>query len=177
MEELRQHIIGVGGTDQTLDRQSHLFGIITGEDIAEVSGRDAETDLFAHTDLSFFQQVAVSRDVVNDLRKQTSPVDGICGRKEPAPFRELRGKNRVGKELLHTGLGIVKIPFHSADTDVSALLGLHLQLLHIRNTVPGIKHQDGRSVNILEAFQRRFSGISGGRDQNADLLFFLCFAQ
>ena len=49
-EEIRQHVVGVGSTDQLLYRQSHAQGIITSQDITKIACRHGKTDFIPGTD-------------------------------------------------------------------------------------------------------------------------------
>ena len=56
------------------------------EDIAEITGRDDDVDLFTFFDSTLFQESDVSIDVICYLRHKTSDVDRISGRKFDSVF-------------------------------------------------------------------------------------------
>ena len=74
------------------------------------------------------------------------------------------------ENVLHPGLGIVEVPLHGADGDIPALLGHHLGPLDLRDTALGVEYTDADSGHILEAYQSRLAGITGGGGEDADLL-------
>ena len=43
-QEVEQHVVLVGSHHEVLDRQTEQLGIVAGEDIAEVAGRDHKLD-------------------------------------------------------------------------------------------------------------------------------------
>ena len=81
-----------------LDRQTEQLGIVAGEDIAEVAGRDHKLDLIADVDHLVGEQLGVSGEVVDDLRHQTAHVDGVGGGSTtcelPARRSARRGRRR-----------------------------------------------------------------------------------
>ena len=52
LEKVRQDVVFVGGAEELADGKTHGPGIPGGQDVAEVSGRDADVDLVARFDLS-----------------------------------------------------------------------------------------------------------------------------
>ena len=109
------------------------------------------------------------------IRQETSPVDGVCRRKEPALFCDFITESSVGKDLFNTGLGIVEISGYGTHTDILAFLGSHLELLNVRYSVTVIKYHYPGAVNVTEPFKSCFSGISGCGNKNTDLLLLTCF--
>jgi len=49
-QEVEQNVVLVGSHHEVLDRQAEQLGVVAGEDIAEVAGRDHELDLIANVD-------------------------------------------------------------------------------------------------------------------------------
>ena len=76
-EEFGEHIVAVGGTDQLVDGQAHLPGIVGSQDVAEVAGGDAHIHRLALGDLLVPDQIAVGGDIVDDLGQHPAPVDGV----------------------------------------------------------------------------------------------------
>ena len=75
-----------------------------------------------------------------------------------------------GKNLLDTGLGVVKIALNGAYTHIGALLGHHLSPLYLGNTAVGVEDADGNALHILEAFQSGFTRIAGGGGEDHQIL-------
>ena len=74
-DKIRQDIVDIGGADEPGDGQSHLPGVISRQDIAEVAGGHHDVHRFAQSQTARLQQIAVGRDIVNNLRHQAAPVD------------------------------------------------------------------------------------------------------
>ena len=169
-DEVCQHVIFIGRADQTAHGQPHALGIVTGKDVAEVAGRNAEVHWLAPGDSAVLCQTEVGIEVVNDLRNQPSPVDGVCaGKANTALFKRFRHR-RIGKNFFHTGLGVVKVSVHRVNMDVFSLLGRHLQALDLTGAGIGVKD---RNLNVLKpgiARQSRLAGITGSRHQNPGCL-------
>ena len=177
MDKIRKDVVAVGGADQLADGHPHLFGIIGRENVAEVAGGHAHIDGIPFLDPALLQQIAVGGDVVDDLRQDTAPVDGVGGGEKEPPPRQGIPQGRIGKEPFHPCLGVVKIAYHGTDAHVVSLLSLHLKLLDIGDAVLGIEHQDTGLIHVLEALQRGFAGVAGGGHQDAHCLLLLIFHQ
>ena len=166
LQKLRQHIVAVGGADEPPDGQPHLFGKIARQNVPEVSGRDDKIHRRARNDSSQPDQIGICLEIIDHLRRKPSDVDRIRGgQADSGVLRRTAGEN-----LLHAGLGIVKIPPHRADADVAALLRDHLRLLHRRDALLRIEHQNPRPLDVAEAFERGLAGVAGGRRQDDDFL-------
>ena len=85
-EEVGQDVVLVGGADQLADRQAHLLCIVAGQNVAEVAGGDAEIDLVAKGNFSRLEQLGISGEVIDDLRHEAAPVDGIGTGKADVPL-------------------------------------------------------------------------------------------
>ena len=168
-DEVREHVVRVRRTDELAHRQAHFLGIPPGENVAEVAGRHNEVQLVAHGDHAAGDGVAVRREIVDDLRQQAAPVDGVGRGQEPAALRELGSKRLVTKDLLDAGLRVVKVAAHGADRDVIARLRDHLQALDLRHTAVGIEHEDLRARHVGKALQGRLAGVARGGDEDAHL--------
>ena len=160
-----------------MDRQSHLLRIICGQNIAKVARRYDNIDFLPQLHLSCFQEIAVRGEIVDDLRKKASPVDGIRAGKHHTIFRQGFLHRRVGKDALHAGLCIVEIALDGAHSDVFTLLGGHLGFLHRAHTVLRIEHHDLCPRHIAETLQSRLAGIAGGRHQDHRCLIRVDFLQ
>ena len=176
-QEVGEHIVAVGGADQLVDGQAHFAGVESGQNIAEIAGR--HTDIYTLTGGNLFvpQQVAVGRDIVDDLRQDPAPVDGVGRGEEVAPARQLPAEPLVGEEPLYAGLGVVEVAHHGGYPHVAPLLGYHLQLLDLGNPVLRVEHQNFSPGHILKALQGPFARVAGGGHQNAGRLVLLCLHQ
>ena len=76
-DEIREHVVRVRRADELAHRQAHLLGIPAGENVAEVAGRHDEVEPVAHGDHATGNGVTVRREIVDDLRQQAAPVDGV----------------------------------------------------------------------------------------------------
>ena len=176
-EKIGQYVVAVGGTNQTADRQPHQLCDVGGKNVAEVAGRHADVDLFTGHDRALRKQVAVCRNVVDDLRCKSAPVDGVCTGQEHAFFVQLLCNGRIRENLLHAGLCVVKVAADRADIDVCAGLRCHLQLLHAADTVHGVEDFDSDAVHVAVAFKRGFAGVARGGDEDHRIALFPGFIQ
>ena len=53
-QKIRQHIVVIGSTNQSVNRQSHLFGIVTGQNVAKIASRHDKIYRFAAAKLAGF---------------------------------------------------------------------------------------------------------------------------
>ena len=168
LQKVRQHPVGVGCTDQSAHRQAQLLGVPACQDIAEVARRYDVIDLLPEPDLPLPQQCRIGQEVIDHLRRQPPDVNGVCRRQPDVrcrfPVREGR------KHCLHRALTVVKVPFHRTDRDVLSLLGQHLHLLHLRDTLPGEKDDDPRPRHVVKALQGGLAGVARGRREDHGLL-------
>ena len=169
VDELGQHVVGVGGADEALDRQAHLRGEPARQDVAEVAGGDAEDELLPRLQPAAVDVVAVSGEIVDDLRQQTAPVDRVGRGEEEAAARQLLGEIGVAEDLLDAGLRVVKVALHGADAHVVAALRHHLEALDRGDAAGGIEDEDLRPRNVGKALKRRLAGVAGGGHEDADL--------
>ena len=167
-DEVREHVVCVRRADELAHRQAHFLGIPAGKNIAEVAGRHDKVQLVAHGDHTAGNGVAVRREI-DDLRQQAAPVDRVGRGQEPAALRELGSKRLVTKDLLDTGLRVVKVAAHGADRDVIARLRDHLQALDLRHAAVGVEHEDLRARHVGKALQGRLAGVARGGDKDAHL--------
>ena len=175
LEEVKQYFVLIGSTDQLSDRNSHLFCIVCGKNIAEVSGRNRHIQFFPICDLFIFQQLGIGIYIINDLRDKTSDIDRIRRRKLVSCFRKLFLQFLIFKQRFHTTLCVVKITVDRNYRCIPSFLRYHLQFLHTADPVLRIKYDDLRSRNIRKSCKRGFPGISGSRRQDHDLIFYLIF--
>ena len=176
-DEIRQHIVAVGGADQLPHRQPHPLGVVAGQNIAEIPRGHAEIHWLAQLDLMGFQQVAVGGNIVNHLRKDAPPIDGVGGGKEISPSGQLFPHGLVRENPLHTVLRVVKVTLDGAYTHVFSLLSRHLQLLNFADPVFRIEYQNLCLVHAREPLHGGLARIAGGCHQNAGCLFLPGHAQ
>ena len=169
-EEIRQDVVLVGRADQLAHRQTHLLGIIARKDVAEVAGGDAEVHLVAKGDRSGLEQLGIGREVVDDLRHQTAPVDRIGTGQADIPLCQLCRDGPIAEDPLHAGLGIVKVATHGVDGDIFALLRCHLQTLDLAGAARGEEDCDLHTGDVVVAVQRGLAGIAAGRHEDQGLL-------
>ena len=99
-----------------------MLGVVAGQDIAEVTGRHAEVNRLAPCDRAPLGQTEVGVEVVDNLRHQAAPVDGVRAGQADAALFQLGGNVSVGKDLLDASLGVVKVALHGVDLHILALL-------------------------------------------------------
>ena len=168
-DEVAQHLVDVGSADKMTDRHAHLLCIPCREDVAEVAGRNGEREALSVLKDALLHHRHIGGDIINDLRHESAPVDRIR-----------RGELHavLGKRLLHIGIGedrldavlaVVEIALDRADTDIFALLRLHLALLHRAHAVLGIEDHDARARDILKACECCLAGVAGGCREDDDL--------
>lgn len=173
IDEVRQHVVRVGGADELFDGQAHLAGVIAGQDVPEVARGNAEEHTLARFDALGGHGVGIGFEIVDDLRYQAAPVDGVGRGKGPAesvePFRQFL----VVEDFLDAALGVVEVAFDAEDLRVAAGLGGHLEFLHVgADAVFGIKDDDFRAGHIGETFQGGFARIARRGRQDDDTPFF-----
>ena len=169
-DEISEHIVGIGRADQLRHRKSHPAGKLAGEDVAEVAGGHHKADLVAQRNPAGQHKVDIRLEIVRHLRCEPSKVDGIGAGQPDAGLLRPAIAPVVGKDVLHAGLSIVKIPADGAHAHIAALLGDHLRLLHVADASVGIEYNDSRAGHIPEALQRGLAGIAAGGGQNHDVV-------
>ena len=167
LDEVGQDVILVGSANQLAHRQAHLLGIITGQDIAKVSGRHAEVHRLSPGNIALLHQAEVGIEVVHDLRHQATPVDGVCAGQADIALFQFFSNRSIAKHAFHAGLGIVKVAVHGIDGYVISCLGGHLQALDFAGTGIGIEHFDLNARQACITSQCSLAGIAGGCHQNA----------
>ena len=166
-DEIREHIVGIGGADEGAHRQTQPLCQVSRQNVAKVAGRNGEVHLIAQTDFSRIQQIPVGAEIVHDLGSQPADVDGVGTGQSHGQVTSLAG----GEDVLHPGLGIVEVAPDGADGNVLAFLGHHLCPLNLGYAAVGIEHADTDAGHIPEAFQSGLAGVAGGGGENQDVLF------
>ena len=148
-EKLVEHVVFVGGDNQTAYRQAHLFGDVSGADVAEIAAGHAEADGFAVV----LRGLEIAGEVVHHLRDDAPPVDGIDRADVVLRFKRgivLHGFNDV--------LTVVKHTLHGDIVDVCILQAVHLRALERAHFALGRKHED---IDAFFTAQRVFGGRAG----------------
>ena len=85
-EEIKKHLIFVGGADQFCNRNPHFLCKVSCQNISKISCRYDYIDRIALLDFSIFQETTISVNIVNNLRHQTTDIDRIGGREPKSRF-------------------------------------------------------------------------------------------
>ena len=120
VDEVGQHLVDVGCTNQLLYRQTHLLCIISSQDIAEVAGGHHHVDEIPEVDLPVRCQGCICGNIVYDLRQEPSPVDGVGTGEHQASLIQLLLDLWIRKNRLDPVLAIVKVALDGAYTHVAA---------------------------------------------------------
>ena len=169
-QEVGQNVVLVGRADQPAHGQTHLLGVVARQNVPEVAGGHTEIHGLAPFDCALLGQTEVGVEVVDDLRHEAAPVDGVGAGQADAALFQLGGDVGVGKDLLDAGLGIVKVALHGVDLHIFSLLGRHLQMLDLACAVVRVKYLNFNAVEVGVARQRGLAGVAGGCHQNAGRL-------
>ena len=81
-----------------MHRQSHLHGVPTSENIAEIAGRNSNINSLAIVNFLLSYQLAIAIEIIDNLRQQSAPVDGISGRKILPLGSHLGGQILIAKD-------------------------------------------------------------------------------
>ena len=104
-DEVREHVVLVARDDQAADRHADPLGVVGAEDVAEVARGDAHVDRLAGDDAARGHHVRVRADVVDDLRQQPAPVDGVgAGELQPVLLGRARSANAASLKAALTAL-------------------------------------------------------------------------
>ena len=169
-KEIVKHLVLIGGANQLIDGKPHILRIKRRQNIAEITGGNRHVDFLTLCKLAFRQQLHISIYVINNLGNQASYVNGVRGGKLISSRSHLFFQFFIGKELLYTGLGIIKIAVDTHHMGIGPFLGNHLLLLDRADAVLGVKNNNFRSRHIRKARQGRLPGIPGGCRKNDNFL-------
>ena len=131
LEEFFERVVLVGREDQAPDRKAHSLCDVSREDVAEVARRHGEIWLAV-----FASDADAGPEIVDDLRRDARPVDGIH-RTELVALLECR----IFVERLHDVLAIVE---RAADRDVKNVgIGesVHLPALEFAHPADRREHE------------------------------------
>ena len=168
-QEVGEHVVLVARHDELGDGKAHALGVVAGQDIAKVAGRDAELHGVAGLDGAGAQQLRIGGKVVNDLGHQTADVDGVGTRKHGAGGLKALGKLLIGKDALDGALSVIEVAADAADGDVVTLLRGHLQVLNAADLALGIKDGDARARSVGKTGECGLARVArrGGDDHDA----------
>ena len=166
VEELSENVVLVGRAYESADRKSHPEGIPARHDVSEVACRNNEVDLVSLSDDAALYELAVCREVVNDLRNEPSYINGVGARKRYACSR-LRD---LPEELLYSGLSVVEVSADSACRYIGAVRCHHLEPLCIGYSAVRVEDDDACARNITESLNSRASGVSRSCGQDHDVV-------
>ena len=160
IQEICQHFVVVGRAYKLANGQTHEFGVVRREYVAEVARRHAEIHFVAVLDLSGRKQIGVCREIISHLGSEPAEVDGVGARHLAAGRGELFFKLRVAERFLDRRLRVVEIAAHRHHFDVVAERGNHLTALGVADTAVGIEHYHRRAVHARKAFERGLAGVA-----------------
>ena len=84
LDKFCKNVIFIGSANEPVDRNAHFLRNKRGEDVSEITGRNGNVYLLAKRDFTAREEVAVSGNVVNNLRNESAPVNGVCDGEENA---------------------------------------------------------------------------------------------
>ena len=169
-DKVCQNLIDIGRTDQLAEGHAHHLGIVSRQNVTEITGRHYNVQQVTVCDLSGFCQRNIRGNIVHDLRYQSAPVNGVrTGECHTALFQCFQHLV-VGEDLLDTTLAVVEVALYGTNCNVLAFLCHHLPLLHVADTFYRIEDHDLGARNVLEALQCSLTGITGSCYQNDYLL-------
>ena len=159
-----QDVILVGGDHQLADGQAHLFGQVTGKDVAEVTGGHGER----HTPVRSAQRQG-RLEVVHDLGHDPGPVDGVHRRQLGLATQEAL----VAKAFLDHALAVVEVALHGDVVNVVTGHGGHLPALHFRDALVRVQDKDVHVLAPAAALDGGRTGITGGGTHDHHVLLTL----
>ena len=152
-QRAHENVVLVGRDDQTLDRQSHALGVIAGQHVAEIAGRNGE---------GYWPLGRAKRnggdEIIDDLRQDPRPIDGIDARQA-----HFVAKSEIAEQFLDDALTIVERALNRERVDVGPIDRRHLPALHVRH--PALRVEDEHfDLGLLgESLDRRGAGVARGR--------------
>ena len=155
-EELIQDVVFVRCDHQLLDGQAHHARHVTGAHIAKVAAGHRKTH--ARADTSVCRQplrLKVPSKVVDHLREQTRPVDGV----DRADFESLF-EHQITRDGFDNVLAVIKDAF---DGDVENILigeAEHLRLLECAHAPIGAGHEDANAFFATHRVLRRAARVT-----------------
>ena len=171
VDEVGEHAVVVAGAQQPFDGRTDLLGVPSGQDVAEVARGNAHVDGASGFDLARRHEFGIAGDVIDHLRQQPPPVDGVgAGKGDAVLVQQLLGELLVGKGVLDAGLAVVEIAAHGPHLHVVAGGGDHLLALDVAHAAIGEQHADGDAVYALETLQGGLASVAGGGHEDHELV-------
>ena len=97
----------------------------------------------------------VSPDVINDLRGEAAPVDGIARRKLDRLSGQIVAQNGVEKQGFDSGLAVVEVAADGEHFGVRPVGRGHLEALDFADAAVRVEHDDGNAVDVLISLRGR----------------------
>ena len=169
-EEIVQHLIIIGGTNEMPHRQPHLHGIPSCKNIPEVPCRHSKIQCLSVFDFAHAYRLQICPEIIYNLRHQSADVDGVRRRKLESLRRQLLLQRLIRENALYRRLRIIKVPLDANHAGIRALLCIHLQLLHGANPILWEEYHNSCTLHVCKALQCRLACIAACRSQNHNLL-------
>ena len=107
--DIGQHLVFIGSAEKHMNGQTHFFGVISRQNISEIPCGHNDIDGFAFGDFAVPAQSGIGFEIINDLREQTTPVNGVGRRKTVAFFIESGVELGIAENLFHAALTVIEI--------------------------------------------------------------------
>ena len=174
-QKIIEHSVLIGSTDQLPYGQPHLFGVVSRQNVPEISRGHHHIYGLSLCDPALPEQLPIGMDIVDNLGHQPADIDGVCRRETQTCRLHLPAQLPVRKYLLHPCLSIVKISVNAHHQGILPLLRHHLSLLD--GTDPGlrVKHYDLRALHPGKSCQGRLSRVTGCGGEDDNLFLALVF--
>jgi len=161
-EEIFGHrVVGIGGGDESRDRQADALGEDSGGEIAEISTGYGDDERHGSDG-----QLAVGGHVIEHLREQPANIDGIGGGEESALIERF-----IGEGLLDEALTVVEGAGDFQRGDIFAERG-ELLFLGFADALGRIQDDHANTGNAEEAVRDGTAGVAGSGDQDSELARF-----
>ena len=163
--------IAGGNTEATWLSLIHIFGVVGGQDVAEVARGHAYVQLVAQVQFAVGRQLRVGRHVVHDLGHEAPPVDGVrAGKSDAVLVLQLLRKGLVAEHVFRARLAVVEVSAHAPYLHVAPALRGHLLELDVAHAAVGVHDADGHAVHVAEALERGFARVSRGGYQDEEVV-------
>src|SRR5690625_996518 len=154
-----QNIVLIRRNFKTANRQTHFRRQPTGKDIAKVSSRNNELDLFPF----LLRNTEIGIKIINALRENPREIDRI-----DRGNRIVFAKIRIAENLLQNRLSVVECSFNRQRKNIRCSRTGHLPLLKRRDPTVRIKDENIYALFSKKSMNRRRSGIPGSCPENVD---------
>ena len=151
-----ENVVLVGRDDEAIDRQAHALGVIAGQHVAEIAGRDGE----GHRPLRRAERDR-GDEIIDDLGEDAGPVDGIDARQA-----HLVAEGEIAEQVLDDALAVVERALDRQRMDVGLADRRHLPALHVGHASVRIEDENVDLGLAGEGLDRRRAGVAGGRAED-----------